>query len=103
MTRSELISLVSGKSRHLEQTMVDKAMKGLFEYVALVLQQGDRIEIRGFGSFSVRYRKSRIARNPKTGAILHTEEKYMPYFKPGKELKERVNDAYLDEIKGRGL
>jgi len=99
MTRSELINLVSGKSRHLEQTVVDKAMKDLFDYIAMVLQRGDRIEVRGFGSFSVRYRKARMARNPKTGAILHTEEKYMPYFKPGKELKERVNEAYLNETK----
>lgn len=102
MTRSELISLVSGKSRHLEQAMVDKAMKDLFDYIALILKQGDRIEIRGFGSLSVRHRKARTARNPKTGVVVRTEEKWTPYFKPGKELKEKVNEAYLQERRGEG-
>ena len=95
MTRSELVSWISGQSRYLDQSLVDGALHELLEYIADCLQQGHRIEIRGFGTFSLRYRRPRMARNPKTGSILYTEEKYIPHFKPGKALREQVNKAYL--------
>jgi integration host factor subunit beta len=74
----------------------------LLPYIADCLKQGNRIEIRGFGTFVLRHRRPRIARNPKTGAILYTEEKYIPHFKPGKALREQVNKAYLDSKRNQG-
>ncbi len=99
MTRSELVSWISAKSRYVDQSLVEDALQDLLSYFADCLRQGHRIELRGFGVFMLRYRRPRMARNPRTGAILYTEEKYIPHFKPGKALRQQVNEAYLKELK----
>ena len=70
---------------------VELGVNQIFDCIANALSKGDHVEIRGFGSFSLRYRKPRKARNPKTGEDVVTEAKYVPHFKPGKEMRERVN------------
>jgi integration host factor subunit beta len=94
-----LVNWISAQSRYLDQSLVEDALQDLLVYFADCLKEGHRIEIRGFGIFALRYRRPRMARNPKTGAILYTEEKYIPHFKPGKALRQQVNEAYLKELK----
>ncbi|AIN47167.1 integration host factor subunit beta [Candidatus Palibaumannia cicadellinicola] len=89
MTKSELIERLA--SKHLQTKLVEEAVKEMLEHMATTLASGERIEIRGFGSFSIRYRAPRIGRNPKTGEKVELEGKYVPYFKPGKELRDRAN------------
>ena len=91
MTRSELIAKLAGKHPHLTASDVELAVKTLTESVAKHLVQGGRVEIRGFGSFSIHTRPPRLGRNPKTGAKVPVPEKRVPHFKPGVELRERVN------------
>lgn len=91
MTRSELIQIVSAKQNHLTDKEIEKIIKYIFDEMAIALEQGQRIEIRGFGSFTIRFRPSRMARNPKTGAYVRKEAKCSLHFKPGKEMRERVN------------
>ncbi len=91
MTKSELIEILSRKQSHLPAKDVELAVKTVLEYMAQTLASGERIEIRGFGSFSLHYRPPRVGRNPKTGEAVELESKYVPHFKPGKELRERVN------------
>lgn len=91
MTKSELIERLSARHPHLSAKQVEDAVKGLLEKMAEALESGDRIEIRDFGSFSLHYRAPRTGRNPKTGEKVELEGKYVPHFKPGKELRERVN------------
>ena len=91
MTKSELIELLAAKNSHLNHKDVELAVKSLIEQMSLSLSTGNRIEIRGFGSFSLHYRPPRMGRNPKTGEAVALAAKYVPHFKPGKELRERVN------------
>lgn len=91
MTKSELIEAIALKQTQLAQKDIDLAVKTLLEYMAQSLADGERIEIRGFGSFSLHYRPPRVGRNPKTGDAVSLPEKYVPHFKPGKELRDRVN------------
>ena len=91
MTKSELIEVLARKQNHLSHKDVESAVKALLEQMSESLSQGERIEIRGFGSFSLHFRPPRIGRNPKTGASVSLPGKYVPHFKPGKELRERVN------------
>lgn len=91
MTKSELIELLAVKNSHLNHKDVELAVKSLLEQMSLSLSTGQRIEIRGFGSFSLHYRPPRMGRNPKTGDSVALAAKYVPHFKPGKELRERVN------------
>lgn len=91
MTKSELIEILSRRQPHLKAEDVDLAVKALLEMMGGALAQGDRIEIRGFGSFALNYRPPRIGRNPKSGEKVHVPEKYVPHFKAGKELRERVD------------
>jgi integration host factor subunit beta len=91
MTKSELIELLAVKNSHLNHKDVELAVKSLLEQMSLSLATGQRIEIRGFGSFSLHYRPPRMGRNPKTGDSVALAAKYVPHFKPGKELRERVN------------
>ena len=72
---------------------LETAIKEMLEQMAQTLQKGDRIEIRGFGSFSLHYRAPRVGRNPKTGETVELDGKYVPHFKPGKELRDRVNES----------
>ncbi len=92
VTKSELIERLGVKQPHLPMKDVEHAIKNILEYVSRSLSKGKRIEIRGFGSFSLRHRKARIARNPKTGAPVPMPSKSIPYFKPGKPLRDRVKD-----------
>jgi integration host factor subunit beta len=91
MTKSELIEILSRQQAHLKSDDVDMAVKTLLEMMSNALTQGERIEIRGFGSFSLHYRPPRLGRNPKTGDSVALPGKYVPHFKPGKELRDRVN------------
>jgi integration host factor subunit beta len=93
MTKSELIEILVQRQTQLSQKDVDSAVKAILEYMSEALAEGDRIEIRGFGSFSLHYRPPRVGRNPKTGKSVELEAKYVPHFKPGKELRDRVNAA----------
>jgi len=91
MTKSELIEILARKRNHLAHKDVEDAVKTLLEQMSESLSQGERIEIRGFGSFSLHFRPPRIGRNPKTGDSVPLSGKFVPHFKPGKELRERVN------------
>ena len=91
MTKSELIEILSRRQPHLKSDDVDLAVKSLVEMMGGALAQGERIEIRGFGSFSLHYRPPRLGRNPKTGDSVALPAKHVPHFKPGKELRERVS------------
>ena len=97
MTKSELIESLYKKLPHLAYTDVEIAVKSIIESMTKTLGEGQRIEIRGFGSFTLHYRKPRVGRNPKTGIAVDLDGKYVPYFKPGKELRERVNHGYLQK------
>ncbi len=91
MTKSEIIDLLARKQSHLSSKDVEWAVKIILERMSESLSNGDRIEVRGFGSFSLHYRGGRKGRNPKTGETVELSAKYVPHFKPGKELRERVN------------
>ena len=91
MTKSELIEILSRRQPHLKADDVDLAVKSLLEMMGGALAHGERIEIRGFGSFSLHYRPPRLGRNPKTGDPVALPAKHVPHFKPGKELRERVS------------
>ncbi|WP_236555925.1 integration host factor subunit beta [Alcanivorax sp. S71-1-4] len=93
MTKSELIERISARQKQLSPKDVELAVKSLIEEMADNLANGGRIEIRGFGSFSLHFRAPRVGRNPKTGASVELQGKYVPHFKPGKELRDRVNQA----------
>ena len=91
MTKSELIDQLAELQQHLAHLDVELGVKSILEQMSAALATGDRIEIRGFGSFSLHYRSPRIGRNPKTGESVGLSGKYVPHFKPGKELRERVD------------
>ena len=91
MTRSELIDLMADSQHQLSTKDVELAVKLLIDHMSETLSSGQRIEIRGFGSFSLHYRAPRVGRNPKTGETVKLDGKYVPHFKPGKELRERVD------------
>lgn len=91
MTKSELIEKIASVQHQLSAKDVELAVKMMLDQMAEALAGGDRIEIRGFGSFSLHYRPPRLGRNPKTGEKVDLSGKYVPHFKPGKELKDRVN------------
>ncbi|MGH8192252.1 MAG: integration host factor subunit beta [Rhodanobacteraceae bacterium] len=93
MTKSELISALSDRQKHLAFADVELAVRNVIEQMSVALASGDRIEIRGFGSFSLHYRPPRTGRNPKTGTAVALPGKYVPHFKPGKELRQRVNEG----------
>ncbi len=93
MTKSELIDILVSKQPQLRYNDVELAVKSMLEHMANTLASGERIEIRGFGSFSLHYRPPRVGRNPKSGEQVSLPGKHVPHFKPGKELRERVNDS----------
>ncbi len=92
MTKSELIEILLKKQSHLKHEDVELAVKTILDLMGQSLADGERIEIRGFGSFCLHYRPPRIGRNPKSGEPVTLSEKHVPHFKPGKELRERVNN-----------
>lgn len=93
MTKSELIEYITEKQNQLTIKDVEMSVKLLLDYMSDILASGERIEIRGFGSFSLHYRAPRTGRNPKTGDAVVLEGKYVPHFKPGKEMRDRVNES----------
>ena len=93
MTKSELIERIVSKQPQLSPKDVELAVKTMLDFMSLTLSSGDRIEIRGFGSFSLHYRAPRKGRNPKTGEAVELKGKYVPHFKPGKDLRDQVNDG----------
>ncbi len=98
MTKSELIETLAKSQPHLAIKDVELAVKCIVDQMCETLASGDRIEIRGFGSFSLHHRPPRVGRNPKTGESVSLTEKYVPHFKPGKELRDRV-DASREKCK----
>jgi len=91
MTKSELIIYITERNPHLFHRDVERIVATIFDEISTALTVGDRVELRGFGAFSVKHRGFRIGRNPRTGEMVQVEEKRIPYFKTGKELRERLN------------
>ena len=102
MTKSELIEKIHAAQSQLPVRDIELAVKTMIEHMSQVLAQGKRIEIRGFGSFSLHYRAPRIGRNPKTGESVGLSGKYVPHFKPGKDLRERVNREHQRQKSRQG-
>jgi len=98
MMKSELIDILAREQSHLAYKDVELAVRCILEQMSGALASGERIEIRGFGSFSLHFRPPRVGRNPKTGDAVALAGKHVPHFKPGKELRDRVNQAYQDEL-----
>jgi integration host factor subunit beta len=98
MMKSELIDILAREQNHLAYKDVELAVRCILEQMSGALASGERIEIRGFGSFSLHFRPPRVGRNPKTGDAVALSGKHVPHFKPGKELRDRVNDAYQEEL-----
>jgi integration host factor subunit beta len=93
LTRSELIDRLAARQTLLTAKDVELAVKSVVEHMSETLASGERIEIRGFGSFSLHHREARIGRNPKTGEAVELPNKSTPHFKPGKALRDRVNES----------
>ena len=91
MTKSELILRLAEMNPHLFQRDIERIVSTIFEEISGALARGDRVELRGFGAFSVKKRGSRVGRNPRTGEAVAVSEKHIPFFKTGKELRERLN------------
>lgn len=96
MTKSDLIQILSERYGQISARDMEQAVKAIVDHMAETLSTGNRIEIRGFGSFSIRYRPPRLGRNPKTGTRVELGSRYVPHFKPGKGLRDRVNDAFQE-------
>ncbi|MEM6998330.1 MAG: integration host factor subunit beta [Pseudomonadota bacterium] len=93
MTKSELIEVLARRQSQLAYKDVELAVKTILEHMSSTLSNGERIEIRGFGSFSLHYRPPRVGRNPKSGEPVSLPAKHVPHFKPGKQMRERVNNC----------
>jgi integration host factor subunit beta len=93
MTKSDLIETLARRQGHLAFTDVEFGVRSVLEQMTAALASGQRIEVRGFGSFALHFRPPRMGRNPKTGTAVALPGKHVPHFKPGKELRERVNAA----------
>ncbi len=91
MIKSELVQVIADKNPHLYYRDVENVVNAILDEITDTLANGNRVELRGFGAFSVKHRPARIARNPKTGSKVSVEEKWVPFFKTGKELRERLN------------
>ena len=93
MIKSELISLIARRNPHLYHNDAERIVETILEEIAETLAQGGRVELRGFGVFSVRNRPSRSGRNPRDGTSVFVEEKWVPFFRAGKEIQDRLNSA----------
>lgn len=91
MTKSELILRLSERNPHLFQRDIERIVNAIFESITLALAKGQRVELRGFGAFSVKKRDARTGRNPRTGEAVDVSEKFIPFFKTGKQLRDRLN------------
>ncbi len=94
MIKSELIEKISETNPHLLQRDIEKIVNVIFDEITEALARGERVELRGFGAFSVKHRPARTGRNPRTGEAVDVEEKFVPFFKTGKELRERLNKDF---------
>ncbi len=93
MLRSELVQKLADENPHLRPQDLERVVDTILDEITQALEQGSRVELRGFGAFSVRKRDSRTGRNPRTGEAVEVEAKYVPFFKAGKELRARLNDG----------
>jgi integration host factor subunit beta len=93
MIKSELVQTIANRNPHLFLRDVENIVNAILEEITTALAEGNRVELRGFGAFSVKNRPERTGRNPRTGESVHVEEKWIPFFKTGKELRERLNEA----------
>ena len=91
MIRSELVQKIADENPHLYQRDVERIVNTIFEEIIEAMSKGDRVELRGFGAFSVKKRDARVGRNPRTGESVAAEEKHVPFFKTGKLLRDRLN------------
>lgn len=91
MTKSELIQRMAEQNPHLYQRDVERIVATIFDEISSALAEGDRVELRGFGAFSVKARDARIGRNPRTGEAVNVSKKFVPFFKAGKDLRDRLN------------
>ena len=91
MTKSELILKIGELNPHLYQRDVERIVSTIFDEISAALARGDRVELRGFGAFSVKQRNARLGRNPRTGDSVQVAEKHIPFFKTGKQLRDRLN------------
>jgi integration host factor subunit beta len=98
MVKSELIMRIVGKFQQLPENVVELGINQILECMSDTLIKGNRIEVRGFGSFSLHHRPSRNAHNPRTGEKVVTMPKYAPHFKPGKQIRDRINESRLKNI-----
>lgn len=94
MIKSELIQKVASANPHLYQRDVERIVNVILDEIIISLARGDRVELRGFGAFTVKHRAARQGRNPRTGETVFVNEKFVPFFKTGKELRERLNRDY---------
>ena len=93
MTKSELIQRLAERNPHLYQRDVERIVSTIFDEITAALSRGDRVELRGFGAFSVKRRDARLGRNPRTGDSVDVGEKHIPFFNTGKQLRERLNEG----------
>ena len=93
MTKSELVQKLATANPHLYQRDVEAIVTAIFDEITAALSRGDRVELRGFGAFSVKRRGARTGRNPRTGDSVSVEEKFIPFFKTGKQLRDRLNEG----------
>jgi integration host factor subunit beta len=93
VVKSELIMRLAELNPHLYQRDIERIVSTIFEEISAALARGDRVELRGFGAFSVKQRAARVARNPRTGEAVHVSEKHVPFFKTGKELRQSLNEG----------
>jgi len=91
MIKSELVLKIAEKNPHLYHRDVERIVNRVFDEIIDALKQGNRVELRGFGAFSVKERRARMGRNPRTGSSVDVDEKRVPFFKTGKELRQRLN------------
>jgi len=91
MIKSELVQKIAEANPHLYQRDVENIIEAILDEITMALSRGDRVELRGFGAFSVKARPARVGRNPRTGAQVNVSEKVVPYFKTGKEMRDRLN------------
>ncbi len=94
MIKSELVQRIAAANQHLLGKDVEHIVNVILEEITEALARGDRVELRGFGAFTVKHRAARRGRNPRTGEPVFVEEKYVPFFKTGKELRERLNEGF---------
>lgn len=92
--KSELVQRLADQNPHLYHRDVEAIVNAILDEISNAMARGDRVELRGFGAFSVKYRSARTGRNPRTGAQVEVEQKYTPFFKTGKEMRERMNPGH---------